>query len=131
MHLAATDPANPYGALLRWPAPPGRDGENRGPTRSVGALVILVNGRLGRTEPRRQADSVYLPESEPARSITARAVAERLFALATSGSGGRRGLLVSEVDGVAADAHPLAPFLLDAGFVKGAMGFQASPKPRG
>ena len=39
MHvLAATDPANPYGAALPWPA--------QGPTRSAGAMVVLVDGLL-------------------------------------------------------------------------------------
>ncbi|MDK6493899.1 ATP-dependent helicase [Corynebacterium coyleae] len=36
--LAATDPANPYGAALPWPA--------QGPTRAAGAMVVLVDGLL-------------------------------------------------------------------------------------
>ncbi|WP_349236938.1 DEAD/DEAH box helicase [Corynebacterium sp. Marseille-P3884] len=36
--LAATDPANPYGAALPWP--------DTGPTRSAGALVVLIDGLL-------------------------------------------------------------------------------------
>ena len=45
--LAATDPANPYGTILKWPAPPGdAEAGGRGPTRTVGALVVLVNGTL-------------------------------------------------------------------------------------
>jgi ATP-dependent helicase Lhr and Lhr-like helicase len=42
--LAATDPANPFGAALPWP---GR-GEDAGhkPGRKAGALVVLVDGRL-------------------------------------------------------------------------------------
>lgn len=36
--LAATDPANPYGAALPWPV--------TGPTRSAGAMVVLVDGLL-------------------------------------------------------------------------------------
>ncbi|MCX2711063.1 ATP-dependent helicase [Mycolicibacterium sp. J2] len=39
--LAATDPANPYGAALPWPA----CGDFR-PGRKAGALVVLVDGRL-------------------------------------------------------------------------------------
>ena len=39
--LAATDPANPYGASLPWPG----DGDFR-PGRKAGALVVLVDGRL-------------------------------------------------------------------------------------
>src|SRR5207247_3226079 len=40
--LAATDPANPYGATLKWPPRPSTPS----PTRSVGATVILVDGAL-------------------------------------------------------------------------------------
>ncbi|NIS35163.1 MAG: ATP-dependent DNA helicase, partial [Actinobacteria bacterium] len=34
--LAATDPANPYGSVLRWPDSEGR------PARRTGASVVLV-----------------------------------------------------------------------------------------
>lgn len=40
--LAATDPANPYGAALGWPT----DSEAHRPGRKAGALVALVDGRL-------------------------------------------------------------------------------------
>jgi ATP-dependent Lhr-like helicase len=39
--LAATDPANPYGAALPWP-----EREGHRPGRKAGALVVLVNGAL-------------------------------------------------------------------------------------
>ena len=49
--LAATDPANPYGAVVKWPfsstsgeVSDAADGDGQGPTRSVGARVILVDG---------------------------------------------------------------------------------------
>ncbi len=46
--LAATDPANPYGAALPWPTRPGADDAARGhrPGRKAGALVVLVDGAL-------------------------------------------------------------------------------------
>jgi ATP-dependent helicase Lhr and Lhr-like helicase len=37
--LAATDPAQPYGAVLKWPS-----SENRSPSRSAGAYVVLAGG---------------------------------------------------------------------------------------
>ena len=40
LYLAATDPANPFGSILKWPASetdPRAAG--RGPTRTVGALI--------------------------------------------------------------------------------------------
>ena len=38
--LAATDPAQPYGAAVSWPDGPGR------PARAAGAHVVLVDGAL-------------------------------------------------------------------------------------
>jgi ATP-dependent Lhr-like helicase len=119
--LAATDPANPYGTILGWPA--GSEGADagRGPTRSVGALVVLVNGALSAYISRgaRQLQ-VFLPEDEPARSVTARALARRLAGL---------GLLIGEINGVPAPKHPLAPFLVEAGFSPSAMGFHVRRTP--
>ena len=42
--LAATDPANPYGAALPWPALP--EGTAHRPGRKAGALVVLADGAL-------------------------------------------------------------------------------------
>lgn len=43
--LAACDPANPYGAALPWPQRDDADGKaTGGPTRSAGALVVLIDG---------------------------------------------------------------------------------------
>jgi ATP-dependent helicase Lhr and Lhr-like helicase len=42
--LAATDPANPYGAVLPWPAVPS--GTAHRAARKAGALVVLVDGAL-------------------------------------------------------------------------------------
>src|SRR5690606_1370327 len=50
--LAATDPANPYGAALPWPAPgtpaeePDAPAARHRPGRKAGALVVLVDGAL-------------------------------------------------------------------------------------
>ena len=48
--LAATDPANPYGAALPWPDRVSHDPEASGaghrPGRKAGALVVLVDGEL-------------------------------------------------------------------------------------
>ena len=38
--LAATDPAQPYGAALAWPENPGR------PSRAAGAYVVIGDGQL-------------------------------------------------------------------------------------
>ena len=100
--LAATDPANPYGALLRWPAAPE---EGSSLTRSVGARVVLVDGALTaymrRGNPNMQ---VLLPEEEPQRSQTARALAEFLVQHVQRGENpegrGRTSMLITQVNGV-------------------------------
>jgi len=43
--LAATDPANPYGAALPWPAAPDEELGHK-PGRKAGAVVMLVDGAL-------------------------------------------------------------------------------------
>jgi ATP-dependent Lhr-like helicase len=120
--LSATDPANPYGTTLKWPGQPEGDG-GRGPSRTVGALVVLVNGALIGYLPRggRQL-TVFLPDDEPARSTAGRALAGALASLARDEQ--RGGLLVGEINGQPPAEHPLAPFLIEAGFNPSAMGFQ-------
>jgi ATP-dependent Lhr-like helicase len=129
VHLSAVDPANPYGSLLRWPSRPEDAQEGRGPSRTIGATVILVNGRLAAWLARGERQLlVYLSDDERTKTMTARAVAERLYAIATAPDSARKGMLIGEVDGCPTEAHPIAPFLIDAGFVRGAMGYQASAR---
>ena len=125
--LAATDPANPYGTTLKWIGDAKAEA-GRAPTRSVGALVVLVNGALAAYLPRggRQA-TVYLPDDEPGRSTVARALAGALARLARDEQ--RGGLLVGEINGLPPAEHPLAPFLVEAGFNPSAMGFQMRRPP--
>ncbi len=124
--LAATDPANPYGALLRWPAAPE---EGSSLTRSVGARVVLVDGALTAYMRRGNPSiQVLLPEEEPTRSQRARALAEFLVLSVQREGGvdesrGRLGMLITAVNGVPVAEHPLARFLLDAGFHPAPMGF--------
>ena len=121
--LAATDPANPYGALLRWPE--GGDAASN-LTRSVGARVALCDGALvaylRRGNP---AVQLFLPEEEPGRGRVARALAEFLVERVHEDRevAGRAGLLISTVNGVDVAESVMARALLDAGFVAGAKGF--------
>jgi len=72
---------------------------------------------------------VWLPEEEPQRGQVARALAEFLVRRVQgmregeADAGGRGGMLVATVNGVAVAESPLARFLLDAGFQAGALGF--------
>ena len=119
--LAATDPANPYGTTLRKPEPVDGDA-GRAYTRTVGALVVLVNGALAAYIPRGSREIVaYLSDDEPARSTTGRSLARALAALARNE---HRGLFIAEINGHDPTLHPLAPFLIEAGFHPSPMGFQ-------
>ncbi len=113
--LAATDPANPYGALVKWPA--------AGLTRSVGASVILVNGQLVCYVARGEKElTVLLAEDEPSRSMMAREIAKALASLVATGR--RRALLITEVNDQPVARSAVAPFLAEAGFAPTAMGYQ-------
>jgi ATP-dependent Lhr-like helicase len=122
--LAATDPANPYGTILPWPVDAGSPAAGRGPTRTVGALVILVNGALAGYISRGARQLLaWLPEDEPLRSQTARTLSARLAGLADDPIG-RGPILIGEINGRASSEHPLATYLVEAGFSPSAMGYQ-------
>ncbi len=116
--LAATDPANPYGAALPWPArEPAADGR-RGhqSARKAGALVVLVDGacvlyveRGGRT--------LLSFTDQPS---VLQAAADALALAVRDGALGR--LSVERADGTTVLASPLAEALEAAGF---------RPTPRG
>jgi ATP-dependent Lhr-like helicase len=139
--LAASDPANPYGAVLKWPAfaadaasarqalavSANAANAGRGPTRTIGATVVLVDGALAAYLARGDRQLlVFLPDAEPQRSKTARAIAQVLIDRARTGGDAPRGMLIEEIDGVPAALHPIAPYLAEAGFAAGALGFQAT-----
>ena len=116
--LAATDPANPYGAALAWPAAPAPGAGRRGhqPARKAGALVVLVDGscviyveRGGRTLLSFTDDATML---QPAADALALAVRD--------GALGK--LQVERADGAPIVASPLGDALEAAGF---------RPTPRG
>ncbi|WP_238993593.1 ATP-dependent helicase [Nocardioides caldifontis] len=115
--LAATDPANPYGAALPWPErptdPTGEGGAGHRPGRKAGALVVLVDGELvvyvergGRT---------LLTFSDDVDVLTA-AVTD-LAAAVRRGALGR--LTVERADGahILGRQDPLRQALESAGFV--------------
>jgi ATP-dependent Lhr-like helicase len=116
--LAATDPANPYGATLPWPR---GDGEGRA-QRAAGAQVVLHDGALvawlGRGEHNLHT---FLPAEEPARTRSARALARALAAQVEEGR--RKALLIARVDGEDVNASPLAPGLRESGFTAGIKGY--------
>jgi Lhr-like helicase len=132
--LAAADPANPYGAALRWPDLPAIDDDNESAprvlTRAVYAEVILRNGQLVAWMRRGNPNLlVFLPAEEPERSQTAAGLAHFLSARgqAQLHAGSRQesnygGALITTINGQPVAAHFLARFLMDAGFHPGPLG---------
>ena len=119
--LAATDPANPYGAALAWPAaasdsPAGAGGRGHQAARKAGALTVLVDGacvlyveRGGRTV---LSFSDVPAVLQPAADALALAVRD--------GALGK--LAVERADGAPVVSSPLGDALAAAGF---------RPTPRG
>ncbi|MDQ4096150.1 MAG: DEAD/DEAH box helicase, partial [Actinomycetota bacterium] len=104
--LAATDPANPYGAALPWP----ERGAGHRAGRKAGALVVIVSGQLvlyvekgGRT---------LLSYSDDDRLL--RPAIDALALAAHDGMLGR--LTVQKADGEDIEDTPFAEALLSAGF---------------
>ena len=105
--LAATDPANPYGAALAWP---DRDEGGHRPGRKAGAVVVLVGGELviyvekgGRT-----ILSFAQEQDVMQRAVDALALAAREGLLGK--------LTVQKADGEDVEDTPFARALLTAGF---------------
>ena len=89
--------------------------------------MILVNGALAAYLARGDRQLLtFLPDAEPERSRVARAIACVLIDRARSGGDAPRGMLIEEIDGTAPALHAMSPFLGEAGFIAGALGFQAT-----
>jgi ATP-dependent Lhr-like helicase len=121
--LAATDPANPYGGALPWPAagpttagPDGTAAKGHRPGRKAGALVVMVDGELAVYVER--GGRTLLTFTEDAEALT-----PAMGALATAARQGALGrLTVERADGenilaTGERAGALRHALEDAGFV--------------
>jgi ATP-dependent Lhr-like helicase len=115
--LAATDPANPFGAALPWPervvdsgdgAAPAASGHRAG--RKAGALVVLVGGELALYVERGGRTVLsYLDDSE-ALAMAAKGLADAVH------TGALGAISVERADGEAVHASPLRDALTAAGF---------------
>lgn len=103
--LAATDPANPYGAALGWPLPTG----THRPGRKAGALVVLVDGALVLYVERGGKTTLTFSTDE----ATLGAATLSLAASIRRSLGRMR---VERVDGEFVVGTPLGEALLSAGF---------------
>jgi len=129
VQLAATDPANPYGSVLRWPDLPPMDEDSESAprilTRAVYAEVILRNGQLIAWLRRGNPNLlVFLPAEEPERSQVAAGLAHFLCARGQERMrlNTHDGVLITTINGQPVAAHFMARFLMDAGFHAGALG---------
>jgi ATP-dependent Lhr-like helicase len=114
--LAATDPANPYGAALGWPAPPSDEGAGHRPGRKAGALEVLVDGGLALYVERGGKTVLdLLPHDDADRTLAARTAAAASLAATVRATGGR--LRIEKIDGAFAVGTPLGDALVAAGFV--------------
>lgn len=109
--LAATDPANPYGAALGWP----ETGGGHRPGRKAGALVVLVDGALSLYVERGGRTLLTFDDLDDTEG-TAR-LEPAIDALATAVRDGVLGrLTVEKADGEAVLGTPLGEALARAGF---------------
>ncbi|WP_236788734.1 ATP-dependent helicase [Amycolatopsis sp. GM8] len=106
--LAATDPAQPYGAALSWPAPVGETKHR--PARKAGALVVLADGVPALYVERGGKSLLSFSDDD----TVLRSAAQALSRAVREGWLGQ--LAVQRADGEQALTSALADVLRDAGF---------------
>ena len=142
--LAATDPANPYGSVLKWPDLPieAEDTElaPRQLTRAAYAQVVLCAGRLVAWLRRANPNLlIFLPQDEPERTQIADGLANFLADQGQTrlnhdqSNNHNSGYLISTINGLPVALHPMANYLSRAGFHPGPLGMhlrrQQKPAP--
>ncbi|MDG4818051.1 ATP-dependent helicase [Micromonospora sp. WMMD956] len=114
--LAATDPANPYGAALPWPERAVDSGDGVAPVsghragRKAGALVVLVGGDLVLYVERGGRTILSFADAPDALAAAGRALADAVR------TGALGAISVERADGEAVSASPLRDALTAAGF---------------
>ncbi|MEO3777377.1 ATP-dependent helicase [Micromonospora sp. B11E3] len=120
--LAATDPANPYGAALPWPERAVDSGDGAAPAsghragRKAGALVVLAGGDLVLYVERGGRTILSFTADPDALATAGKALADAVH------SGALGAMSVERADGEAVASSPLRDALTAAGF---------RPTPRG
>ncbi|WP_435828161.1 ATP-dependent helicase [Micromonospora purpureochromogenes] len=114
--LAATDPANPYGAALPWPERVVDSGDGAAPAtghragRKAGALVVLVDGDLVLYVERGGRTILSFTDDAEALAAAGKALADAVH------SGALGAMSVERADGEAVRSSPLRDALTAAGF---------------
>jgi ATP-dependent helicase Lhr and Lhr-like helicase len=145
--LAATDPANAWGMLLPWPALADEAGEppdgaprprprgSLAPARTAGASVILVEGAAIAYLRKGERDLLLFARGSGTRGARTLSLAARaLLHHAARREPGRRGMLISTINGRPALDHPAAALFAAEGFARTALGLQVRTehvRPRG
>ncbi|MFC4091794.1 ATP-dependent helicase [Micromonospora sp. GCM10011541] len=114
--LAATDPANPYGAALPWPERVVDSGDGAAPAtghragRKAGALVVLVGGDLVLYVERGGRTILSFTDDTDTLAVAGKALADAVH------SGALGAMSVERADGEAVHSSPLRDALTAAGF---------------
>ncbi|RBQ12346.1 DEAD/DEAH box helicase [Micromonospora sp. LHW51205] len=114
--LAATDPANPYGAALPWPERVVDSGDGAAPAtghragRKAGALVVLVGGDVVLYVERGGRTILSFTDDTDTLGAAGKALADAVH------SGALGAISVERADGEAVHASPLRDALTAAGF---------------
>ncbi|MFD6662107.1 DEAD/DEAH box helicase [Micromonospora chalcea] len=114
--LAATDPANPYGAALPWPERVVDSGDGAAPAtghragRKAGALVVLVGGDVVLYVERGGRTILSFTDDTDTLGAAGKALADAVH------SGALGAISVERADGEAVNASPLRDALTAAGF---------------
>ncbi|MFE7869932.1 DEAD/DEAH box helicase [Micromonospora humida] len=114
--LAATDPANPYGAALPWPERAVDSGDGAAPGsghragRKAGAVVVLVGGGLALYVERGGRTILSFTDDADALAAAGKALADAVH------SGALGAMSVERADGGAVHSSPLHDALTAAGF---------------
>jgi ATP-dependent helicase Lhr and Lhr-like helicase len=121
--LSATDPANPYGAVLPWP-----ENESR-PQRAIGARVIILDGTLiGYVNRSSQGLITFCSGT----AVDEQRRHEALISALRDGvdSRGHGALTIREINGQRSTESPLARDFLRLGFVSTHEGLLCRPRAR-
>ncbi|MBU2073503.1 MAG: DEAD/DEAH box helicase, partial [Actinobacteria bacterium] len=126
--LAATDPANPYGAALPWPERSSGEEGSAGhrPGRKAGALVVIVDGRLVLYVERGGKTLLTFSDDPELLGLAARSLAE------AAGRGALGRMTVEKADGeplLGSGTTPLRTALTEAGFVSTPRGLRLHSGP--